>query len=120
MCDSLCSLQPDRTLFAKNSDRPPGEVQVVERHRPPPGGRLPLATTYLTLPDPGAAAVLGSRPTWQWGLEHGVNEHGVAIGNEQLWTVDDPARPPRGADRPGPGAAGPRARPHRRRRRSRS
>ncbi len=93
MCDSLCSLQPDRTLFAKNSDRSPGEAQVVEHHPSRPGGGT-VATTYLQLPDPGAAAVFGSRPTWQWGLEHGVNEHGVAIGNQQVWTVDDPGAAP--------------------------
>jgi secernin len=49
---------------------------------------------YLSIPDTGSAAILGSRPTWLWGLEHGVNEHRVAIGNEQLWTVDDPSRQP--------------------------
>ncbi len=93
MCDSMCSLQVDRTLFAKSSDRSPAEAQVVELHpRRPAGGAL--ATTYLHLPDPGALAVLGSRPTWQWGLEHGVNERGVAIGNEQVWTRDDPRQAP--------------------------
>ena len=48
-------------------------------------------TQYLELPDTGAHTLLGSRPTWLWGFEHGVNEHGVAIGNEKVWTVDDPA-----------------------------
>jgi secernin len=93
MCDSLCSRQADRTLFAKSSDRPPSEPQVVEhRRRRSGGGRL--RAQYLALDDLGAAALVGSRPIWTWGLEHGVNEHGVAIGNEQLWTVDDPRHEP--------------------------
>jgi secernin len=25
-----------------------------------------------------------------WGCEHGVNEHRLAVGNEKVWTVDDP------------------------------
>ncbi len=94
MCDTLCIVGPDGTLFAKNSDRPPHEVQVVEGlERRAGGGKL--ATQYLTLPDPGAHALLVSRPAWLWGAEHGVNEFGVAIGNEKVWTIDDAkAAPP--------------------------
>jgi hypothetical protein len=89
VCDTLCVIGSDRALFAKNSDRPPNEPQVVEWFAGrAAGGRL--RTQYLELADPGAHALLGSRPTWLWGLEHGLNEHGVAIGNEKIWTVDDP------------------------------
>ena len=49
-----------------------------------------LRTQYLEIDDPGAHAFVGSRPTWLWGVEHGVNEFGVAIGNEKIWTVDRP------------------------------
>jgi secernin len=93
MCDSLCAFQPERTLFAKSSDRPPGEAQVIEAIATRPAGPS-LPTQYLELADTGAVALLGSRPTWLWGLEHGVNAHRVAIGNEQLWTVDNPAEQP--------------------------
>ena len=85
MCDSLCVLTPEGTVFAKNSDRPPGEIQLpeVQRQRPA-GGRL--RTQYLDIADEGACAVLLSRPDWLWGAEHGLNEHGVAIGNEKVDT----------------------------------
>lgn len=89
MCDTLCAIGADRTLFGKNSDRPVQEAQVAEAYRArPPGGRV--SATHLDLDDTGAVALLGSRPTWMWGLEHGVNDDGVAIGNEKLYTVDDP------------------------------
>ena len=89
MCDTLCHVGRHRTTFAKSSDRPLGEPQVVEVHAArPAGGRL--RTQYVELDDAGACVVLGSRPTWLWGFEHGVNEHGVAIGNERVWTDDDP------------------------------
>jgi hypothetical protein len=80
-------------LFAKNSDRPVTEAQVVELH-PRRAGAGRLRTQYLELPDRGAGATLLSRPAWLWGAEHGVNEHGVAIGNEMVNTVDDPRLAP--------------------------
>ena len=94
MCDTLCSVGPSRTLFGKNSDRPRDEVQVVEAH-PARHGNGSLRTTHLDLDDTGAYALVGSRPTWMWGFEHGCNEHRVAIGNERIFTIDDPrAAPP--------------------------
>jgi secernin len=93
VCDTLCVLGDHGTLFAKNSDRPVTEAQVVEVHdRRVAAG--PLHTQYLELSDGGAAATVLSRPTWLWGAEHGINEHGVAIGNEMVNTVDDPALAP--------------------------
>ncbi len=95
MCDTLCAINERGALFGKNSDRPPVEIQVVEAYpRRPAGGRL--RTQYLTLPDAGAAALLGSRPGWLWGFEHGVNEHRVAIGNEKVITIHDPYAEPAG------------------------
>ncbi|MCD9623828.1 hypothetical protein [Rhabdothermincola salaria] len=88
MCDTVGQVQPTRTLFAKNSDRPAGEPQVIEAF----GARTPgstLRTQYLEIADEGALPVLGSRPDWLWGLEHGVNAAGVAIGNEKVWTTRD-------------------------------
>jgi hypothetical protein len=93
VCDTLCVLGDRSTLFAKNSDRPVSEAQVVEAHgRRRAGGQL--HTQYLELADRGAAATVLSRPTWLWGAEHGINEHGVAIGNEMVNTVDDPRLAP--------------------------
>jgi secernin len=93
MCDAFCLQRRDGMLFAKSSDRPVDEVQILEwldRRGPAPS----LSTTYLSVPDAGASALLGSRPTWMWGLEHGVNEHRLAIGNEKVWTVHDPHESP--------------------------
>src|SRR5438552_4128121 len=93
MCDTLCVRTNGGLLSAKNSDRHPDEAQVVEWHDRRAAGEG-LRTQYLTIGDPGAHAFLGSRPTWLWGVEHGVNEHRVAIGNEKIWTVDRPREQP--------------------------
>lgn len=95
MCDTFCIRRLGGMLFAKSSDRPVDETQVVEWLRPRQAGGE-LRTTYVEVPDAGSSAVLASRPSWMWGLEHGVNEHRVAIGNERVWTVDDPRAAPAG------------------------
>lgn len=93
MCDTLCLFGDGGAVFAKNSDRPVREPQVVERAPSRPTGGV-VRTQYLELPDSGAQATVLSRPTWLWGAEHGVNAKRVAIGNEKIWSVDDPRRAP--------------------------
>lgn len=93
MCDTLCAVRPAGTLFAKNSDRPAAEAQLIEALAPRSGGGR-LRPGYIEIADTGAHALLGSRPDWLWGLEHGINGHRVAIGNEKVWTTLDPAKEP--------------------------
>lgn len=90
MCDTLTALasstQRGAVLFAKNSDRERNEAQGLELS-PARVNAEPTAlkVTYITLPDaPRTYACLLSRPFWMWGAEMGVNEAGVAIGNEAL------------------------------------
>lgn len=91
-CDSLVALgnaTADRSvLFAKNSDRPAGECQPlvqVPQQRHPAGSRL--RCSYIEIPQVAETArLIGSRPFWCWGFEHGLNEHGVAIGNHTVFT----------------------------------
>jgi hypothetical protein len=88
VCDSLCVIGPTGTLFAKNSDRPVDEVQLIEGLGPRDGGGM-IDTQYLSIADPGARSMVGCRPDWLWGMEMGVNDAGVAIGNEKLLTAHD-------------------------------
>src|SRR5919204_7056264 len=73
-------------IFAKNSDRPANECQPlrhVPRRRHPAGARV--RTQYLEIPQVEETwELIGSRPYWLWGFEIGVNEWGVAIGNEAV------------------------------------
>ena len=94
MCDTLCAPGPRGMVFAKNSDRPPGEVQIAWPFGRRASAGCTLRTQYLTIGDTGAHAALLSCPTWLWGAEHGVNEHGVAIGNERVSTTHDAAAAP--------------------------
>ena len=90
-CDTMVALGPATragiTLFAKNSDRPPRECQRIvqlpaARH---PDGSI-VRCQYLELPQARETrAVVGSQPYWLWGLEHGVNDRRVAIGNETVF-----------------------------------
>lgn len=96
MCDSLCVRTASGVmLFAKNSDRPPTEAQVLEAFPARPSGG-DIRTQYLDIPDTGALQLVGSRPVWLWGFEHGVNERGVAIGNEAVYSTVPPSTSPDG------------------------
>jgi secernin len=91
-CDTWVAL-PDATasgatILAKNSDRPVFDCQplVLRPRRTWPEdavidlGRVRIPQVRVTY------ATIGSSPYWCWGYEEGVNEHGVAIGNEGIRT----------------------------------
>ncbi|RLE03635.1 MAG: peptidase U34, partial [Bacteroidetes bacterium] len=92
MCDTLIAA-PDVTknhlaLFAKNSDRPPNEAQILDwiparTHQPNDS----VQCTYINIPQvEKTSAVLLSRPFWMWGAEMGINQHGLVIGNEAVFS----------------------------------
>ena len=88
MCDTIGLVQPGKAWFAKNSDRSPNEAQLAEFYL---AADYPydasLKTTYITIKQTGHThALLLSRPTWMWGGEMGINEFGVCIGNEAVFT----------------------------------
>lgn len=92
MCDTIVAVPPatkDAVVwFGKNSDREPGEAQIVE-HLPAQRFSSPtkLLCTYVELPQADETyEVVLSRPFWMWGAEMGANARGVAIGNEAVFT----------------------------------
>lgn len=95
-CDTLVALpsatSDGSTLFAKNSDRLALECQPLvqappRRHRP--GSRV--RCQYVSIPQVKEThGFIGSQPFWLWGLEHGVNDCRVAIGNEAVFTREPP------------------------------
>lgn len=113
-CDTWVALR-DATargvlLFAKNSDRLVFDCQPLMLHprqKWPAGvsidlGRIVIvqvAETYATL---------GSSPYWCWGYEEGMNEYGVIIGNEGVFTKPllEQVAASRSGRRPSPGLTG--------------
>ncbi len=100
MCDTVVALSSatsdGKVYFAKNSDREPNEAQVLELvqgNRYQPGSQVQC--TYISVPQVEQVyTVLLSKPFWMWGAEMGVNEHGIAIGNEALFTRIKPSTEP--------------------------
>jgi len=100
MCDT-CAMDPEFTgsgisIFGKNSDREADEAQLIVSV---PSQSYPskedLRCTCITIPQAGRTfATVLSKPFWLWGAEMGVNEKGVAIGNEALFTRIKPEKTP--------------------------
>jgi dipeptidase len=92
MCDTVVATREATvdgvTVFGKNSDREPNEAHHLLRvpaQDHPPGSRVKC--TYIDIPQvEHTHAILLSKPFWIWGAEMGTNEHGVAIGNEAVFT----------------------------------
>jgi len=91
-CDTMVAM-PDATttgttVLGKNSDRPVFDCQPLVRYpaaRHASGTMLQLE--YRSIPQaPRTHATIGSSPYWCWGYEEGINEFGVAIGNEAIFT----------------------------------
>lgn len=82
------STQSGFTILAKNSDRTLFDCQPLLFHPRQTWkkdaeinlGRINIPQVTETY------ATLGSSPYWCWGYEEGINEFGVAIGNEGIFT----------------------------------
>ncbi|AEV28082.1 dipeptidase [Sphaerochaeta pleomorpha str. Grapes] len=101
MCDTMVKIDKGHSVFAKNSDRDPGEPQMIfyctgsegissmshpeHRNYYDTKQYCYLQDAANTLPSPYNALI--SRPSWMWGAEMGVNDQGVSIGNEAVFST---------------------------------
>ncbi len=94
MCDTMVSTPKSSAegamIVGKNSDREPNEGQnitFVSASDHAAGSKV--RCTYIEIPQVRHTyAALLSRPFWMFGAEMGVNEYGVAIGNEAVFTKE--------------------------------
>ncbi|NLJ45630.1 MAG: hypothetical protein GX430_03630 [Treponema sp.] len=86
MCDTFWAPGRERSYFGKNSDRKPSEPQALcILPRSPEAPRSAVSGGELPYPDKGLAVLL-SKPSWIRGGEIGLNEKGVAVGNEAVFS----------------------------------
>src|SRR3990172_9980189 len=92
MCDSFVALPSATTtrttLAAKNADCEINEAQAVLRlpRRRYPDGAM-LRTSHIVIAKAGETnEIIIDKSYWTWGGEIGVNEHGVAVGNEAIFS----------------------------------
>jgi hypothetical protein len=93
MCDSFVALPgataAGTTLAAKNADCEINESQAVlrlPRRRYPEGAML--RTSHIVIPQAREThEVILDKSYWTWGGEIGVNEHGLAVGNEAIFST---------------------------------
>lgn len=86
MCDTFFMPAAEASFFGKNSDRNPAEAQVIRAiPKREPSASISVGSRRFELDDKGYGLVL-SCPAWMQGAEMGVNERGVAIGNEAVFS----------------------------------
>lgn len=80
------STRDGSVIMGKNSDRKVTEAQPLmyfPRQQHVEGEALKMSR--MSVPQAKETYEhIGSRPSWTWGYEHGLNEWGVAIGNEAV------------------------------------
>ena len=74
-------------IFGKNSDREPNEAQAIACIPATEYREGDVRCTFIQVPQVRETyAVILSKPFQMWGAEMGVNEHGLVIGNEAVFT----------------------------------
>jgi hypothetical protein len=91
MCDTLVlhDSAGEPLIFGKNSDRDPEEPQTLV-HIPPREPGTGHIREGVEFSDEGHAMLL-SKPSWMSGGEMGINNKGLAIGNEAVFSRFKPA-----------------------------
>jgi len=91
-CDTWVALanasKTGNVIFAKNSDRTAFDCQPLMFY---PGKKWEKGSEInlgrISIPQMKETyATMGSSPYWCWGYEEGINEYGVVIGNEGVFT----------------------------------
>jgi dipeptidase len=94
MCDTFY-ISPKNNLYkspilCKNSDREPNEAQSIihlKSTKNPNDKNQTQKVTFIEVPQAKETyEVFLSKPFQMWGAEMGVNEYGLAIGNEAVFT----------------------------------
>jgi secernin len=93
VCDSFVALPTatttGTTLAAKNADCEINEAQAVlhlPRRRYPEGATV--RATHIVIPQAREThEVILDKSFWTWGGEIGLNEHGLAVGNEAIFST---------------------------------
>lgn len=93
MCDSFVALPPatagKSVILAKSADCRVNEAHALvhiprRKHQP---GEMLLATHIMIPQVEETFDITLSRSFWTWGAEIGINEYGVAIGNEAVYST---------------------------------
>ena len=98
MCDTMIvnrkHTKEGYTIFGKNSDRSCNEPQYFVWIPRTKHNSSTVQCTYISVPQVKETyAMILSKPSWIWGAEMGVNEYGVCIGNEAVYSRETNKEP---------------------------